>query len=906
MRRAAFLCFFLAACSSKSDDTPRPAPDAGPDPFEFARAPRTCIYDCPQNGCKELDDGYTCPSLGDWAQIPHEDACGALATPPTTAGRCTASAPASEAAKYTGVDGAATILPDGRRVKPAGVEHAFKDHTGGLPTAILAIPGTRRVVTVDTGYGAHVVRAIDLDTAGDPVVGKVLFERPKTLNSGITFIAPDLLYVATSDGVAQAIKIDGAGALTLDEARTIKLPPAKARDGGEIPWHTASLAASPDGKKLVIGAVLERRALVYDVATKMMEREVDLGAGETFAVAFDPTDSTHAYVSMWSSRAVAEIDLGSGAVRKFATDKNPQGLAFLDARWLAVANAHGDTISLIDRVAGSTTAIPIDVSKQHGFDPSWLAYDAPRKRLYATLAGLNAVSAFDVDTSAVPPRVTPIGRIPTGWWPGAVTVADDGTVAIANMRAAFVAPLDKVFPVIDDGDSMGRTYGSVQRVPLPSAKDLSDGETTVKANNALASLPGSPKVDCGGAPYDFPIPANNTSGKSKQIEYVFFIVRENKTFDGLLGDLPGVNGKADLIMGKDVKTQDRIWGNLRALARDFTHSDNYYTDAELSQQGHFWTVYGRSSDYNERTWAVDGYTRNIRGLPLPSGGVLDIGRPVEGSSFDWLAKNGVGFDIFGEALGLPETKTAGRNPVDNNYPGGFIQSMGHPDVEKACHILGRARVLCDLRSFAYITLPNDHTVGVSAKAATPDSMIAVNDEATGMLVDGITKSAIWPKSLIILTEDDPANGGEHVDIHRVPLVLISPWVKRGYVSKTHIDVASLHKIFAHVFGLPYPNIQVEGAAIPWDAFTSTPDFRAWNRKKRDWPISCGGTASKAELLLTESFDLDRVDESPGLMRQVERWLKGKPLISLPPAIEAAARARIAAKAAGAPPEDDDD
>ncbi len=899
MHRLALVVLALG-CSSGADDAPAPA-DAG-DPFEYARAPRTCIYDCPQTDCKELDAGYACPSLGEWGQLPHAEECPALTTPAPVTGKCAASAPTGEAAKYTGVDGATKILPDGRRVKPAGKELAFTDATGGLPTAVIVLPGTRRAVTVDTGYGAHMVRAIDLDSM--TVVGKLAFNRPKTLNSGVTFVAPDLLYVATSEGVAQAIKIDPTGALTLDEARTIKLPPAKARDGGTIAWHTASLAASPDGKRLVIGAVLEKRALVYDLTTREKVSEVDLGAGETFAVAFDPLDSAHAYVSLWGSRAVAEIDLATGGVRKFATDKNPQGMAFLDARWLAVANSHGDTISLVDRVAGSVTAIPIDTRKTHGFDPSSLAYDAPRKRLYATLAGFNAIAAFEVDTAAT--LVKPVGRIPTGWWPGAVAVADDGTLAIANMRAAFIGPNPTVYPAIDDGDVMGRTYGSFQSVPPPSAAELTTGEAEVRANNDVAALAGSPKVECGGAPWDFPIPRTNTEGRSKQIEHIFFVVRENKTFDGLFGDMPGVNGKPDLIMAKDAATQERIWGNLRALARDFAHSDNAYTGAELSQQGHFWTVYGRSSDYNERTWAVDGYTRNIRGLPLPSGGVLDIGQPVEGSSFDWLARGGIGFEIFGEALGLPHEKIPGRTPVDANYPGGFIQSMGHPDVEKSCHLLGRVRVLCDVRSFAYITLPNDHTVGVSPKSPTPDAMIAVNDEATGMLVDGISKSTYWPKSLIIITEDDPANGGEHVDIHRVPVVLVSPWIKRGYVSKTHIDVSSLHKIFAHVYGLPYPNVQVEGAAIPWDAFTSTPDFRPWNRKKRDYPITCGATASKAEALLTESFDLDRVDESPGLNRQIERWLREKPLMSLPPAIEAAARARIAAKAAGAPPEEDDD
>ncbi|MGZ3423476.1 MAG: hypothetical protein ACXVEE_36785, partial [Polyangiales bacterium] len=198
--------------------------------------------------------------------------------------------------------------------------------------------------------------------------------------------------------------------------------------------------------------------------------------------------------------------------------------------------------------------------------------------------------------------------------------------------------------------------------------------------------------------------------------------------------------------------------------------------------------------------------------------------------------------------------------------------------------------------------------GVSPKSPSPDSMIAMNDEATGMLVEGISKSPLWASTLIVITEDDPAVGGEHVDIHRTPLILVSPWVKRGYVTKTHIDVASLHKIFAHVFGLPYPNVQVAHASIPYDAFTSTPDYTPWDHKKRGWLLGCGEKSTAIEQMMTKSFDLDRVDESPGLDRQVERWMKGAQLQSLPPDVEAKIRAKIALKESGAapPPEEDDD
>lgn len=912
--------FAFTACGKGGDDA-APQPDAGsdtPDPGTFSVPPSSCGYICPQDGtCDEQKPGggYQCPSLGDWAQIPHDTTCAWDGTPPAPIkGTCTSSAPTGEAAKYTGVqtDGS-KILPDGRRVRPAGAEFEFAepDLSGGLPSAILSIPGKPWVVTLDNGYGPHVVRAIDVTKigSGDPVLGRVKFDAPKTLGNNATFVAPDRLYLPTTDGVMQAIKLDAtSGALSLDDAHTIKLPESSANRDGSKNWKLSAVAASPDGKRLIAGAVMEKSLLVYDVdaasptvGTKI--GEVSLGANEVFSAAFDPHDATsrHAYVTLWASRQVAEIDVGADGgpkvLRTFGTDKDPQGLTFLDARWMVVATSMGDVVDLIDRVAGTVTPVAVDAdAKQHGFDPSNVAYDEAHHRLYATLAGTNAVAAWDVDLTAMPAKITPAGRLPTGWWPGAVTTLDDGTVAIANMRANFLANDPKKW-LINDGDVMGKTWGSIQKVPFPTSADLAAGEAAVKANNDVGALAGAPAVTCPGANYDFPIPKTNTEGPSKLIKHVIFVVRENKTFDGIFGDLPGVNGDPSMVLGKDAAQQNAVFANVRALAKDFTVSDNYYTDAELSQQGHFWTVYGRSSDYNERTWAVDGYTRDIRHTPYPSGGVVDMGQTTEGSSFDWLATHEVGYEILGEALGLPHVKLAsGPNPIDSNYPGGFIQSISWPDVEKACYVVGRARVRCDLRSFVYMTLPNDHTAGLSPKTPTPDSMVAGNDEATGILIDGISKSPLWESTLIIITEDDPAVGGEHVDIHRTPLVMISPWVKRGYVSKTHIDVASLHKIFAHVFGLPYPNVQVANASIPFDAFTSTPDFGTWNRKPRTWPLTCGGMASAAEQLLTQSFDLEHIDESPGLSRQVERWMKGRPKQSLTPAEEAEARARIARKA----------
>jgi hypothetical protein len=269
---------------------------------------------------------------------------------------------------------------------------------------------------------------------------------------------------------------------------------------------------------------------------------------------------------------------------------------------------------------------------------------------------------------------------------------------------------------------------------------------------------------------------------------------------------------------------------------------------------------------------------------------------VEGSLFNWLGDNNVAYDILGEIVGEPSTSPAGHNPFDPRYPGGFIQSIGYPDVEKGCYVAGRARVLCDLGNVVYMTLPNDHTQGVSPTSPTPETMFAVNDEATGMLVDGISHSPRWKRSLVVIVEDDPSMGGESVDYHRTILVMASPWVKRGYVSHAHVDISSVHKIIAHVFALPYPNQEVAAAALPLDMFTSTPDYTPYTYAKRTYPLACGTAGMRAEQRLTESWDFDDPDAQPGLDAQVMRWLRGEQLSELPPKLEREIAAREAARA----------
>lgn len=896
MRRAALLgSVWLLGCSSVDVVT---SPDAGADPFDFAVQPKSCALKCPSAACAETTTPYACPSLQDWKAIPHDVACPAWdgTTMNATPSKCTVSAPSGDAIKLTGADpddAKTTILPDGRRVRSAGNEWLFDeaDLNAGLPVRVLPVPGSALALVVDAGYGVHSVRLIDttkLGGATTPVVAVVKFAAPEMLWQGIAVAGPDLVLVATDDGVVQALKLDAAAqTLVRDDARSIALPDSIDDTNAKAPYWVSGLTVSPDGKTLVVSSAIDPRALVFDLSNGSYKAlgQASIGAGGTFDAAFDPNDpqGRYVYISRIAARSVIELDLADRAApkvtRTFNTDKDPQGMAFLDARWLVVGNTFGDTLTLIDRASGASSSIPVDAKTQlHGLEPTTLAMDSAHQRLYATLAGRNAIAAWTVDTTQTPAKLAPAGRLPTSWWPSSVAVTPAGDLMWTSARGHGNGPLMSQVPV-GNGDSMHGVHGGVAMLAAPQPADLSQGDLAVDKNDDVAALSGAPQVSCPNQENDFPLPPTNTQGPSKKIKHVVFVVRENKTFDGVLGDLAGVRGDPTLTLKKSSADMDKLWVNARSLARTFATSDDYYTSAELSIQGHFWTVYGRSSDFMERTWQVTGYSRSAYKSPVQPQCVTDVGEPQEGSLFDWLSNNQVPHSIMGEACGIPQSSTDGA--LDIKYPGGFIQSIGYPDVEKACYFAGRLRVLCNIGPFVYMTLPNDHTQGVGNDTPSPEAMVAVNDEATGMIVEAFSKSPWWADSLVVVTEDDPADGGDHVDHHRTPVLFASPWIKRGYVSKTHIDTSSLHKMFAHILGLPYPNTSVEKAALPLDLFTSTPDLTPFTHQARQWPLSCGEKSSLAEKRLTSSWDFTDADEQPGLDAQLRRVMRGEELQELP-------------------------
>jgi hypothetical protein len=712
--------------------------------------PQSCAFEC--DNCAEPETAFDCPTVKPWDTLPHDDACGAWdgGYPKAVSGQCSATKPTGEAARKTGAFDGGVVLPDGHRIRPAGREVVFHeaDLQGGFPMSVQVLPGTHFALVSDGGIGDDAIRLIDVDAlagSGDPVAAHVAFPRPSSMFYGMAFLPPDkVLASGGGDGILYAFDVDTmAGKLARAPMRDVNL--GMAGDGS--PYFSGPIAVTGDGSRLVVAPadhaesilVLSLGASDYGktlttIAVKNTRAVFDLRVDP-----FDPSGNLF-YGSDQSQSRLLEIDAAAGKItRTVALDKNPAQIAFLDATYLAVAEADSDMIAVVNRASAAVEArVPVfEKDAPHGFSPTSLAYDPGSRRLYTTLAGVNAVEAYDV-TSGSPPSIVPAGRIPTAWWPTGVAATSDGSLLITSGKGHGTGTDDKQYPW-GEGPIVNRMHGSIQHVPFALLGDLAPSTAVVEQGRRLDELTGRSQVVCPSGAHDFPVPGDNTSGPSAIIKHVLLVVRENKTFDGVFGDRQDLgDGDPKLIMASDVSYQSAIWQNARTLARTFTNFDNFYTDAEQSIQGHTWTVYGRTTDFMERSW-LDIWGRGTRQLATPE---LDVDTPEEGGVFAWFAKEGVGIDNMGEIIG-------GGKP-DSEYPG-LLYAQNRPDIDKSCYMAGRIRLRCDLKPFTYAIQTNDHTYGGQAGSAAPEVMIAVNDEAIGLLLDGLSHSPIWKDSLLVVT-----------------------------------------------------------------------------------------------------------------------------------------------------------
>jgi YVTN family beta-propeller protein len=786
----------------------------------------------------------------------------AAALPAPVAGRCRAVV-RPEALLPVGPDGAGGfIVPDGRRVTIAGTRVELP---AGLPMRSLEVPGTPFVVvtdgTVDDEYLVVVDRVAGRVVASEPFLRRGAGRRALFLGLAVTGSGP-LRRVWASGGGSNAVyayDLDAAtGALTEAPGAHVRL-----RREGATFGYVSGIALV--GDVLAVVTLLGDEAVFFDARTGAELGATSLGVDVfPYDLAAAP-DGRTLYASLWGARAVVPIDVATRAAgAPIAVGKNPEGLALSPSGGtLAVANNDSDSVTLID-VATRTVRETVPLrppGTPRNASPSHVAFDG-EDRFYVVSANENSVDVFA--RAGVGGSFTLAGRLPTMWYPTDVQVLGDGALLVTNAKDDSTGPnLDPASAEISE-----LLRGSVTVLPRPDADELRALTAEVTANNARMRR--FVDVECDpGAPYDFPVPRPGM-GPSTKIEHVIVLMRENKTYDAYFGDLTDDGGAphgdgdpALTLLPRD--QMDRVLANTRRLAREFTLGDNHYSNAEKSTQGHFWHTVGRNTDLNERTW----HTSAGRGYwAAPAQAILDgIGYPEEGSFFEYLGAQGVTFDVFGEIVGT--TRLGGPT---RGFPG-YVYTLEVTDRARA-DWLARRWASCRLSSYTFALFPRDHTYGGSGGRPTPQAMMADSDDGIGRAIEAISHSTFWPKTAVFIVWDDPQDGGDHVDNHRAGLLVVSPWARRGHVTRVHTSESSVLRTAQLILGLSAPhNQQLEEVAPLYDAFTSTPDYTPFVATPRTWPDDVNPRSSPMAIEAAR-WDFAEPDAQPGLSRQLWRMLRG--------------------------------
>jgi hypothetical protein len=532
-----------------------------------------------------------------------------------------------------------------------------------------------------------------------------------------------------------------------------------------------------------------------------------------------------------------------------------------------VANAGSDTLSVIDTREDKiveTICTRQDPGDLFGAQPNALSFDKRGKTLFVCNGTQNAVAMIQFKPGAS----KLLGLIPVGWFPGAVLHdARRNMIYVANIKSIADT---KQKPARGMGTVPGfntKQYsGSLSFVPAPSAKELSAFTRTALANLRYPLLAQAKLPPRSGVPAR-PVPER--VGEPSVFKHVIYIIKENRSYDQVLGDITNANGNADLcVFG------ERVTPNQHKLVREFALLDNTYCSSILSADGHNWTDTGIATDYVERSFA--GWPRSY-----PSGGEVDCA--------DALAYSPAGF-IWDNALAHGKTFrdygefTTGQNRwADASHKKKFtfldayhdfvngsneITYTCEPDVESLRPYIRTdypswsldvpdqvrsAKFVEDLKQFekagtfpefTIVWLPNDHTSGVKAGSPKPEAQVADNDFAFGQIVEAVSHSVFWKDTCIFAIEDDPQNGWDHVSGYRTTAYVVSPYTKRGAVVSTQYNQTGLLRTMELILGMP-PMNQMDATATPmFDCFADTADLTPFDSVTNNVPLDAMNPAAK--------------------------------------------------------------
>jgi YVTN family beta-propeller protein len=596
------------------------------------------------------------------------------------------------------------------------------------------------------------------------------------------------------------------------------------------------IAVSPDGRRLFAVHVLGQQLSAVDLETSHLIRSLDLPAEAYTSVVSQ--DGTTVFVSVWGGAKVLMFDAHSLEARgEIAVGEHPNAMALTkDGKRLFVACANTNAVWAVDVAAGkSVEQISVAMYPQApmGSTPNHVSLSPDEKRLLVANADNNTVAVIDVGKEGAS-QVE--GFVPTGWYPTAAMFSRDGQqlfVLSGKGLTSVANPRYGIRPLPGGAAQYigAMLTGTLSIVPTPDRTQL---QTMTRMALSVTPYSDDRRLAPAGAPAASPIPRR--VGDPSPIKHVFYVIRENRTFDQVFGDLDRGNADPTLCLFGDAITP-----NAHAIAREFGVLDNFYVDAEVSYDGHAFSTGAYASDIVEKFWPTNYAARGAAYLSEGTGKMRNaygnVAAPQNGYIWDACIRKSLPVMSYGEFThfgpGSEEDRVAGKVPAIASVPGleGRI-NPAYPPWDLM--IRDNYRVDVWLKDFtadeakgqvpalSIIRIGNDHTNGTRPGMPTPRAMVAENDLALGRVVETISKSRVWNESAIFVLEDDAQAGPDHVDAHRSPALVVSPFSKRRQVDNTLYTTSGMLRTMELILGLP-PMSQYDAAATPmYNAFQPTP------------------------------------------------------------------------------------
>lgn len=767
-----------------------------------------------------------------------------------------------------------TLAPVGRQVK-----------LGDFPVHLELHPSGEFAAVLHSGYAEHEVVIVSLKT--EQVLSRV------TVRESFYGLAwsPDgkkLWASGASEGVAHQFDF-ADGYLTSPKKFEISDVESTGVVGGVV--------TSRDGAEVFVCETYGKKFAVLNPGSGEISRSTQFGESDYPYTAIESPDRKQILVSLWGGSAIAVLDRQSLEEKsRWKTPSHPTEMIYSpNGEVLYVACANSNEVACIDTKTGATQEViwsALYPKAANGSTPNSLALSPDGKVLLVANADNNNIAVFDV---SVPKKASSLGFIPVGWYPTNVRFTRDGkNILVCNGKGLMSkGNASGPNPLLDKPPTVREYIGSLFRGTLSIIDSPSPAEMAKYTKTAFACSP----LQSGDAPLvskrdaENPIPAK--VGDSSPIKHCIYIVKENRTYDQVFGDMPEGNGDKNLcIFG------ERVTPNHHALAREFVLLDNFYVESEVSADGHEWTMAAYATDFVEKSWPLNYRPGNPTKSKVgyPAEGNHEIATPAGGYFWDRCKEAGVSYRSYGEFIQNGATpsdpSTAKVAALEGHFDSKFRgYDLDYPDVkrtERFLEELAEFEAKGEMPSFIVLRLGNDHTSGTRPGKKTPTAMVADNDLALGKLVEGVSKSKFWKDTAIFVVEDDAQNGSDHVDAHRTVALVVSPYTKKGIVDSTMYSTSSMLRTMELILGLK-PMSQFDAAAMPmYASFTAKADLRPYLHRPANIDLNEVNAATAWGAKLSMEMDFSKEDAADDLLLNdiVWRSVRG-PNSPMPPPVRAA-------------------